>query len=114
MNEENITIEFKYPWTMLPLENADEWITAVKNSLRPNEPLYRKEIFVSGRHEYEQLMLVENDTDGNYAIVSVEYGKANTSITCKTVVIFDSRKALAEKLRNDNIDELARFKENQG
>ncbi len=69
---EPIMIEFKYPWTMMPLENAGEWIEMVKDSLQPSDPLFGKDIFVSGRHESNRLLLVDNDTDDNYAIVSIQ------------------------------------------
>ena len=75
MKEEKIIIEFKYPRTMMPLGNAEEWIHAVKGALTKDDPLFKKEIFVSGRHEYEQLLLVENDTDENYAIVFVTHDR---------------------------------------
>lgn len=58
MKDEKIIIEFKYPWKMIPLENAEEWINVVKGSLTEDDPLFKKEIFVSGRHEYEQLLLL--------------------------------------------------------
>jgi hypothetical protein len=38
MKEEKIKIEFKYPWTMIPLENTEEWINALKGSLTENDP----------------------------------------------------------------------------
>jgi hypothetical protein len=54
MKDEKIIIEFKYPWTMMPLENAEEWINAVKESLTEDDPLFKKEIYVSGRHCLER------------------------------------------------------------
>jgi hypothetical protein len=101
MKEEKIKIEFKYPWTMIPLENTEEWINALKGSLTENDPLFKKEIFVSGRHEYEQLLLVENDSDDNYAIVSVRYDMKADKLICKTIEVIESRYALKERLKND-------------
>jgi uncharacterized Fe-S cluster-containing protein len=110
MKEEKIIIEFKYPWTMMPLENAEEWINAVKGSLTEDDPLYKKEIFVSGRHEYEQLLLVENDSDDNYAIVSVMYDRKADKLICKTIEVVKSVYALKERLENDHQKATARFK----
>ncbi len=33
----------------MPLENAEEWINAVKGSLTEDDPLFKKEIFVKKR-----------------------------------------------------------------
>ncbi len=66
MKDEKIKLVFKYPWTMIPHENADEWINVVKGLLNEDDPLFRKEIFVSGGDEYEQLLIAENELEDNY------------------------------------------------
>jgi hypothetical protein len=110
MKEEKFKIEFKYPWIMIPLENAEEWINVVKGSLTEDDPLFKKEIFVSGRHEYEQLLLVENDSDDNYAIVSVMHDRKAAKLTCKTIEVVKSVYALKERLKNDHQKATAKFK----
>ena len=110
MKEEKFKIEFKYPWTMIPLENAEEWINVVKGSLTEDDPLFKKEIFVSGRHEYEQLLLVENDSDDNYAIVSVMNDRKAGKLICKTIEVVKSVHALKERLKNDHQKATAKFK----
>lgn len=81
---EPIKIEFKYPWTMTPLENAGEWIEMVKSSLQPSDPLFGKDIFVSGRHDFKNLHLVDNDTDGSYAIISMQINSSKRPYDCTT------------------------------
>jgi hypothetical protein len=44
MNDTEVVIEFKWPWTMMPLELAGEWIEAVKKALPKSDPLYGKDI----------------------------------------------------------------------
>ncbi len=39
------------------------------------DPLYGKQIYVSGIHESKKLLLVDNDTDESYGIVSIERKK---------------------------------------
>ena len=102
MTDEKVILEFKYPWTMIPLENAGEWISAVAESLEKTDPLHGKQIFVSGRHECENLLIVDNDTDNNYAIISFGFNEKTKKIKCKTIEIIFTRKSLAEKLRNDH------------
>jgi hypothetical protein len=99
---EPIKIEIKYPWSMMSLENAGEWIDMVKNSLESSDPLFGKDIFVSGRHEFKKLLLVENDTNDNYAIVSIENNSSSQGYTCTTVEILSSRRKLADKLQQDH------------
>ena len=102
MTIEPIKIEIKYPWKMMPLENAGEWIDLVKNSLDSSDLLFGKDIFVSGLHEFKKLLLVENDTNDNYAIVSIEKNSSSQGYTCATVELLSSRRKLAEKLQQDH------------
>lgn len=95
---------------MIPLENAREWVNAVKVSLTEDDPLFNKDFFVSGRHEYEQLLLVENDSDDNYAIVSVMHDRKANRLIYHTIEVIKSRSSLAERLRNDHQEAAAKFK----
>jgi len=108
MKEDEVTIEFKHPWAMMPLECADEWINAVKGSLIEGDPLFGKDIFVSGRHECEQQILIENDSDNNYAIVSV-MPDGKSKISYKTIEIIASRVALAERLSSDHKEAMGKY-----
>jgi hypothetical protein len=110
MNEEKTTIQFKYPWTMMPLESTDEWIDAVSKSLKINDPLYGKKIFVSGRHETENLILVDNDTDDSYGIVSFNFTEESNTVEFNTVEVLHSRRSLAEKLQSDHEKAVAEVK----
>ncbi|MCF7978452.1 MAG: hypothetical protein K9L82_10615 [Chromatiaceae bacterium] len=101
MSEENITIRFKYPWAMISVENSGYWIDAVKRSIKETDPIYGKDIFVSGRHETENLILVDNDSDKTYAIMSYETKGSEGAMVFNTIEIITSRAALAERLHND-------------
>jgi hypothetical protein len=35
MSDQKVIIEFKWPWTMIPLEFADEWIEGIKRMIAP-------------------------------------------------------------------------------
>ena len=96
----------------MPIENAGDWINTISKSLKNSDPLYGKKIFVSGRHEFENLILVDNDTDGNYGVMSFEFKSNGNTIECRTIEALDSRRALAEKLLNDHAKAVKRFKQN--
>ena len=102
MTVKPITIEFKYPWTMMPLENAGEWIDMVKNALDPSDPLFGKEIFVSGLHEFKKLLLGDNDTDDNYAIVSIKKHSSSCVYSFSTVEVLSSKEEFARKIQRDH------------
>ncbi|WP_201222408.1 hypothetical protein [Halochromatium roseum] len=94
-----ITIEFKFPWSMMPLESAGKWSEAVSGALQSTDPLFGKQLFVSARHDLKNCLLVENDTDNTYAIVN--YSLKDEAMECATSEIIVSRQALADHLRRD-------------
>ena len=85
---------------MMWSENAGGWIELVEKSLGSSDPLYGKQIYVSGIHESKKILLVDNDTDNNYAIVSVE--KKKNRYVCETIEMILSIEALSEKMKEDN------------
>ncbi len=99
-------VVFSWPWTMIPIELADEWIEEVKKGLAVNDPIYGKDIFVSGRKDDENLLLVDNDTDGTYAIVRFEVAKGGLGLKYSTIEILKTRRELAMKIKKDHINAL--------
>lgn len=51
MSENNVVVEFKWPWTMIPMELADEWIEMIEKGISKTESIYGKKIFPSARNE---------------------------------------------------------------
>ena len=64
------TITIKWPWTMLPLSCADEYIEYLSDYISPAHPLYGKRVFPSCRREDTQDLVVQYDLgdEGTYAI----------------------------------------------
>ena len=93
---------------MMWSENAGGWIELVEKSLGSSDTLYGKQIYISGIHESKKLLLVDNDTDNNYAIVSVD--KKKSTYRCETIEIIFSIEALAEKMKKDHEQWLNCFK----
>ena len=102
-----ITIEYKYPWNMMPLEHSGGWIKMLNDSLKSSDPLFGKEIFVSGIHETRKFLLVENDTDGTFAIISIS--KSKKAFTCSTFEIISSREEMAAKLKSDHDEAISKL-----
>lgn len=84
----------------MPLEHSGGWIKMLNDSLKTSDPLFGKEIFVSGIHETKRLLLVENDTDETFAIIS--FSRSENAFTCSTHEIISSRKEMADKLKKDH------------
>lgn len=76
----------------------------LNDSLKGTDPLFGKEIFVSGIHENKKLLLVENDTDGTFAIVSIS--RSVKTFTYNTLEIISSREEMADKLNQDHTKEM--------
>ncbi len=99
MNDTKEVVEFKWPWTMIPLDLVGDWIEEVKNALTPDEPIYGKQIFVSGRREDKDILLIENDTDGTYVIVKFEKDMRRRRLKCTVLETLTSTKELSNKLK---------------
>ena len=113
MTTKPINIEFKYPWTMTWIESVGDLIEMVKSSLKPSDPLFGKEIYVSGKHEYKQLLLIDNDTDDTYAIVSIVTDSSQKGYYCKTLEEISTTDKLAEVLHHEHLNALQKIKSNE-
>ena len=102
MKNKPISIEYKEPWVMLSFDVQDEWIHIIKNSLQVTDPLYEKKIYIAGRHDFEKLLLVENDSDDNYAIVSIKRDESMRFI-CSTEEVIFSREELSRRIEGDHM-----------
>lgn len=106
-----ITITFEEPWEMTYIESADNWIKMVESSLEPSDPVYGKEIYVSGKHDHKPLLLVDNDTDDTYAIVEIINNSSKRGYYCKTIKEIKTTKELAEMLRYDHQEVIKKYQE---
>ena len=91
-----MTIEFKWPWTMLPLSGADRWIAHIKEGIKSDNPLYGKKIFPSACCEDKKVILVDNDDDGTYAVLTYENNSSKDFHTDILVNVQDVIKVINE------------------
>jgi len=104
MDQPEERVEFHWPWTMIPLELSGEWIEEVKKGLEVDDPLYGKDIFVSGRKDGDNVLLVENDSDGTYVIVRYTKAIGRVGVKFSTIEIFKTSADMAKKLKQDHDD----------
>lgn len=101
-----VKIEIKWPWTMLPLSVADEYIKALHERIAPEHPLYGKQVFPSCRREDSQDLIVQFDLDedGTYAIVFFEekilFGKKKLPRVEMIASVADLKKRFDQDHRN--------------
>jgi len=64
-------VEIRWPWTMLPLSVADEYIEYLQKQISPEHPLYSRKVFPACIREDTQELIVQFDLDDDntYAIV---------------------------------------------
>ena len=59
---DNLTV--KSPWTMVWLEDVDEFIGQIKEALPPDHELQTHELFPGIKMERRPIFIVEDDTTG--------------------------------------------------
>jgi hypothetical protein len=102
MNDNLVQIQFRWPWTMLPLECADEWIEFIRGQIGPRHPLFGKAIFPSARRQDEDTVLVENDDDGTYVLLSFDRKVTVQGKRMPFTEVIQSRSELVQRLQHDH------------
>jgi len=107
--EKSDTIEIKWPWTMIPIENADELIKYLKRRIRSGHPLYGKKVYPSCRREDTADIIIQfdNDDDGTYAIVNFSKSKTISGKKMPQVEILKTRSALKLRFQKDHEESLS-------
>ncbi|MBT4288313.1 MAG: hypothetical protein HOD92_13340 [Deltaproteobacteria bacterium] len=100
--------EIKWPWTMIPLEFADEWIEYLKQNIRTGHPLHGKKVFPSCRREdtNETIIQFDIDDDGTYAIVNFSKSTTICGKKMPKTEILKSRNELNLRFKKDHIKSL--------
>lgn len=100
-----MVINFKWPWAMLPLASADVWIEHIQAGLDTDNPLYGKKLFPSGYREDKKIILIENDDDGTYAVLTY---KSNNSTKFSVEVIAETQQVI-DLINRDHEKAVAAF-----
>ena len=98
---------------MLPLECADEWIDFIREQIGPGHPLFEKAIFPSARREDENTILVENDDDDTYVLLSFDRKMTIRRKRMPFTEVIDSRGDLAQRLQHDHEVAMAKITEKE-
>ena len=105
-NDSTLKLEIKWPWTMLPLSVADEYIEYLNQRIAPEHPLYGKKVFPACRREDSQEPIVQFDLDddNSYAIVSFGEKQLFNHKELPKVEMLASLAELKERFEKDHRD----------
>lgn len=98
-----INIEIQWPWQMLPLAAADDFIQYLRKQIGPGHPLYNREVFPSCAREdtTDRIVQFDLDDDGTFAIVYFNEMQKFGNKKMPRVEIIASVEALIERFEQD-------------
>jgi len=86
---------------MIPLESVDEWLEYFQENIKPGHPLYGKKIFPSLiRSDTRDQIIIENNTNGTYALLHLNERKRYNGISMVKASIIDSHETLQSIIEN--------------
>jgi hypothetical protein len=104
-------LEIKWPWEMIWIEYADEFIAQIKEALPPDHEMRKHEIFPGIKWERRSIFIVDDDTTGQRILMNlekVEHWKT-TKFKVPTMRIFKDDVEIAEMIERDHLAECAKY-----
>jgi hypothetical protein len=107
----NDALEVKWPWTLIYLEFADEFIAQIKEALPPDHELQQHELFPAIKWERRPIFIVDDNTTGQTLLMNFEKRKRwrKTKFKVPTMQVFKDRNELAEMIERDHLAECAKY-----
>ncbi len=111
-----MTLEVKWPWSMILIDYADEIIAWIKQSFPSDHELQKHDLFPSIKWDHRQIFIVDDDTTGQCILMNFEKMKPwkGTKYKIPTMKIFKNSGELAEMIESDHVAECAKYKESNG
>jgi hypothetical protein len=104
----------KWPWTMIWIEHADEFLAQIKDALPPDHELQKHRIFPGIKWERRPIFIVDDDTTGERILMDFERMKRwkRTRHKVPTMRVFEDTSELAAMIERDHRAESANHSEN--
>jgi hypothetical protein len=104
-------LEIKWPWEMIPMENVDEVIAQIKESIPPDHELQSHEIYPGIKWDGRPIFIVDDDTTGEQLVMNLEKVKRwkKTKFKIPTIEVFHDTQAIAELIERAHVAECAKF-----
>lgn len=108
-------LEVKWPWEMIWMESADEFIAQIKDSLPPDHDLQEHDIFPGLKWDGRPIFIVDDDTTGKRILMNFEQPRRweETRYNLPRLTIFDSDAAVAAQIAPDHIAECAKYRQEE-
>jgi hypothetical protein len=102
MNTNKDVLEIKWPWTLMPLELAGDWIKEIRKGLKEFEHK-TKDIFPLAHNKYENLIVLEIDHGDSYIVV--KYARTNRcGLLFKVECALSDNQELRNRIEHDHVD----------
>ena len=98
-------LKVKWPWSMLPLDLANEDVAHLQKHIGPRHPLYGKKVFPSCVREDTEELIVQYDVDDDdtYAIVHFSRNQVVGRGEIPRTEILSSREELISRFAEDHL-----------
>ena len=113
--KEELTLNIKWPWTMLPLSAADDYIEYLQSQIGPGHPLYQREVFPACIREDSQDVIIQFDLDDDktHAIVYFSEKQLFGKKKMPRVEMIASFSELKERFEKDHRDAMENIQEEE-
>ncbi len=107
------TLEIKWPWEMIWIEYADEFIAQIKNALPPDHERRTHEIFPGIKWERRSIFIVNDDTTGQRILMNFEKTERwkKTKFKVPTMKVFKDNAESVEMIERDYLAQCAKYNE---
>lgn len=105
------TLEIKWPWTLIYLEYADEFIAQIKEALPPDHELQKHDLFPSIKWERRPIFIVDDDTTGEMILMNFEKRRRwkKTKHKVPAMKLFKDHDELGAMIERDHQLECAKY-----
>ena len=105
------TLDVKWPWSLIYIEYADEFIGQIKEALPPRHELQEHEIFPGIKWERRPIFIVDDDTTGQTIFMNFERMKRwkKTKYKVPTMRVFKNDAEVAQMIERDHVAECAKY-----
>ena len=106
-------LTIKWPWTMIYIEYADDFIAQIKDALPPDHELQQHELFPGVKMERRPIFIVDDDTTGQSILMNFEKRKRwkKTKYKIPTMRVFKDTAEIAAMIERDHLAECAKYNE---
>lgn len=104
-------LEIKWPWTMIYIEYADDFIAQIKEALPPDHEIQDHDIFPGIKWERRPIFIVDDDTTGDRILMNFEKMKRwkKTKFKVPAMHVFKDHAEIAQMIERDHAAECAKY-----